>query len=320
MQRGPSFMFIGAAKAGSTWFFEILREHHGVFVPPNRGTYFFCNSFDLGFPWYAKFFPKRPRGRVIGEVCHDYLLSSEALQRIRNYRPEMRLICCLRNPYERAISAWRFYGRNGLDLPTLAEQGRLHADIFDQGNYATQLAVAKSLFPDNQILVFLFEDLMSAPQDVARRLYEFIGVDPDFVPPSLYRRVNSAGRARSRLLARLVHDLHMRSWGRSRLFSKGVGWLKRAQPLRRVVTTLLYDERPQTTDWREQFSQFPDHIVAQYEEEIGALERMLGRDLSSWRGSEALAYGGERRLQAKEASPPTVAQGSYGLTAPLIER
>jgi Sulfotransferase domain len=286
--RGPSFLFIGAAKAGSSWFFEILREHPEVFVPPNRATYFFCRFHDLGTPWYESFFSAGDPTRVRGEVCHDYLVNLEALQRIRSYRQSMRIVCCLRNPYERAISAWRFYARNGLGRPSLAEQNAEYPDVFAPGYYGTHLSAVHSLFPQDQVLVFLFEDIFSRPQTVASRLYEFVGVDPDFVPPSLYRRVNVNGQPRSRTAARLVHNLHMRSWGRSRLASNAVGLIKAIKPLRQLVKATLYRENEEPADWRAHLSEFPQDVVARYEAEITILERMLGRDLSAWRATSAI--------------------------------
>jgi hypothetical protein len=284
-KRGPSFLFIGPPRGGSSWFVEILREHPSVFIPRNKGTFFFSKLYGMGPSWYERFFPNDPEPAAIGEVCEDYLASPEALGRIKAYRPTMRLVCCLRNPYDRAISAWRFFARNGLDQPTLAAQAERNSDIFDHGCYATQLSVVRSLFPESRVLIFFFEEIASAPEGVARRLYQFIGVDPEFVPPSLHQRRNPGARPRSRLLARLVHDMHIRSWGSSRLLSNAAGRIKRLTGLRRLVTTVLYKENPRSDEWRESLPEFPQQIIARYEQEISALERMLGKDLSSWRAS-----------------------------------
>lgn len=283
----PSFVFIGPGKVGSSWFLEILREHPGVFVPPNKGTAFFTRFYEKGVAWFEQFFTGAAAGQVAGEICEEYLSSPEAIRRIRDYRSDMRLICCLRNPYERAISSWQFYGRNGCQQPTLAAQAEVNPQVFFYGYYATQLQAVKSLFPEGQLLVFLFEELSSDPRGVARRLYEFIGVDPDFVPRTLHRRVNVWGRPRSRLLARIVHRIHERSWGPSRTFSNLVGRIKRVRPVRRAVRAILYEEVERSIDWRSILSEFPGPIVARYEQEISGLERMLDRDLSGWHAVQA---------------------------------
>ncbi|MGB6489748.1 MAG: sulfotransferase domain-containing protein [Steroidobacteraceae bacterium] len=295
----PSFVFIGPGKVGSSWFLEILREHPGVFMPANKGTVYFTRFHYKGVAWFEQFFRKATAGQVTGEICEEYLSSPEAIRRIRDYRPDMRLICCLRNPYERAISSWRFYGRNGCQEPTLVAQAARNPQVFLYGQYATQLQVVQALFPPDQLLIFLFEELAADPRGVARRLYEFIGVDPDFSARSLNERVNVNGRPRWRLLAKVVHKIHERSWGPSRLISNLVGRLKRVRVVRQTVRAILYDESERSGDWRGQFSEFPDHIVTRYEQEITALERMLGRDLSAWRAPAAPI----RRGSAPAAKP-----------------
>jgi hypothetical protein len=280
---GPAFIFIGPSKAGSSWFFEILREHPQVFVPLNKATFFFSAYYAQGTAWYEKFFSKAGPGRVKGEVCHDYLSSREALGRIARYRPDMRVICCLRNPYERALSSWRFFRRNGMDQPTLAAQGERYPAVFEEGNYATHVSHVRAIFPKNQILIFFFEELACTPESVSRRLYKFIGVDGNFIPPSLHKRINVNARPRSRLLARFVQYVHEQSWQRSRDVSNLIGQLKRIKPLRRVIRTALYTDPVHSTDWRDHLCEFPEQVVSRYEREICELEKMLGRDLADWR-------------------------------------
>lgn len=271
---------------------EILHEHPGVFVPLNKGTAFFTRFHAKGIDWFERFFVRASGQQVVGELCEEYLSSPAAIARMREYCPDMRLICCLRNPYERAISAWQFYGRNGCDQPTLVAQAARNPEVFYYGYYATQLETVRSLFPDRQILIFLFEEIASDPLGVARRLYDFIGADPAFMPRSLHRRVNVNGRPRWRLLARIVHKTHVHSWGPSRLASNLAGYMKRIRPLRRAVRAVLYDESPRPSNWRRYFSEFPAEVVARYEQEISALERILGRDLSHWRAPPVAASAG----------------------------
>jgi hypothetical protein len=307
LQPRPSFLFIGASKSGSSWFFEILREHPQVFVPANKATFFFSDYYDRGIAWYEAFFSKASRESTVGEVCHDYLLSPDALRRIREYRPDMRLVCCLRNPYARALSAWRFFGRNGMDQPTLAAQGERHPSVFDQGFYATQLSVLLSVFPRDQVLIFFFEELSAAPEAIAHRLYEFIGVKPDFLPPSLYKRVNVNAKPRSRIVARLVQYIHNESWKHSHHLSNLIGQIKQIRPLRRFVRATLYKENECSSDWREHIREFPDHILSRYESEIGELENMLGKDLAEWH-APPLNPADPARVTSRSSDPPAPAE------------
>ena len=195
----------------------------------------------------------------------------------------MRVICCLRNPYERALSSWRFFRRNGMDRPTLAAQGECYPAVFDEGNYATHLTCLRTIFPQSQILIFFFEELTLDPESVSRRLYEFIGVSGDFNPPSLHKRVNVNAKPRLRLLARFAQYVHEQSWKRSREVSNLIGQIKRIKPLRNLVRTALYKDPVHSTDWRDHIGEFPERVVSRYEREICALQEMLGRDFADWR-------------------------------------
>ena len=284
-ESGPEFLYVGAARSGSSWFSEVLREHPAVFIPPNRATFYFTVHYGMGASWYEEFFLGKSQGRVAGEVCHDYLMESDALIRIKEYRPEMRLICCFRNPYERAISAWNFYKRHGLDQATLVAQASRNKDLFVQGNYATQLRFAQALFPANQIFVLFYDDIARNPRGVARAVYEFIGVDPNFIPPSISARINVSTMPRSRALARLVYDVHRWTWGRSHILSNAVGQVKRIRPVRRLVNRAIYGGEITIKDWREYLSEFPADVVNRYEWEIRDLETLTNRDLRHWSAS-----------------------------------
>jgi hypothetical protein len=278
----PAFLFIGPSKSASTWFFEILKEHPAVYVPPQKGLFFFNEFHERGNDWYERFFSAAAEGQVVGEVCHDYLADADALSRIRDYRPDVRLICCLRHPYERALSSWRFRQRNGERAPTLVETARRWPSVFEEGHYATHLETVLRYFPRAQLLVFFFEEVALCPESVASRVYDFIGVDAGFQPPSLHRRVNTAAVAKwrtgARQIARLDHYARVHGFSRLVAWLKSIGWLRSA--LRRV----MYKPVQGDYDLRKYLREFPPHVVHRYEREIGELERLLGRDLSHWRG------------------------------------
>jgi hypothetical protein len=278
----PAFLFIGPSKSASTWFFEILREHPAVFVPPQKGLFFFNEYHDRGTAWYEKFFSAAAEDQVAGEVCHDYLSDADALSRIRDYRPDIRLICCLRHPYERALSSWRFHQRNGEEAPTLAETARRWPSVFEEGHYATHLETVLGYFPRAQLLVFFFEEVALCPESVARRVYDFIGVDAGFQPPSLHRRVNTAAVAKWRTGARQIARLD--DYARGHGFSKLVAGLKSIGWLRSAFRYVMYKPVQGDYDLRKYLREFPPHVVHRYEKEIDELERLLGRDLSRWRG------------------------------------
>lgn len=207
----PNFLYIGAAKAGSTWMYQILRQHPEIFVPSAKDIYYFDKNYRRGLRWYCSFFKSAHGERAVGELSHDYYLERSTAERIHRDLPEARLICCLRDPLDWAVSAYRFNGdrtraRAGLhwafdtSCVTFGEYVRQTVTL-RQIQYAARLAPFLDLFPRRQILVCFYDDLRDDPVRFVETLYRFVGVNPNFRPPSLHTRINVAHEPRLERLA-----------------------------------------------------------------------------------------------------------------------
>jgi hypothetical protein len=272
----PHFVFVGPSKSGSTWIFELLRSHPQVYVPIAKDIYFFDRYHSRGKRWYEAFFDSAAPGQIRGEVSHDYLSNPTALERLAAMYPSAKVICCLRNPYERAISSYRFFVRNGLVTGCLSDAMAEHPEILEEGLYADHLGKLMQLFPGNQILVLNFDELTNDPQHTARAVFAFLGVDPDFRSPLIGRKVNEAAQPRSRLAAWAVKQ--MAGLFRRLGFASVVGAVKRNA----LVKGMLYKKWADSPASREHEA-FPCHVIEQYDSNITQLSRLLGKPFDSWR-------------------------------------
>ena len=122
----PTFLFIGPDKTGSTWLYEVLRQHAACYVPPVKDIYFFDRHYERGLDWYLSFFEPAPAGSLAaGELSHDYLFSPQAADRIARDLPNVRLLTSLRDPAERTFSHYLYMirsGRTRLDFAAALEQ------------------------------------------------------------------------------------------------------------------------------------------------------------------------------------------------------
>ena len=120
------FIGIGAPKCGTTWLSAQLEAHPQIGFAPDKEVYYFAdtimrrmagkelNCFERGEAWYHEQFPAL--GGTIttrGEFCPSYLYLDEAADRIKAYRPDIKLLLCLRPPVE-MIYSWYWYGRNAV--------------------------------------------------------------------------------------------------------------------------------------------------------------------------------------------------------------
>lgn len=211
--RQPNFLYAGASKSGSSWIYEILREHPEAFVPGIKDVYFFDRYYERGLDWYFSLFAEAGDAKAVGEVSHDYFLSEECAERIRRDLPQVRILFCLRERLDLTFSSYlydktlfQYFPAERYTQGLSFEEFAQHPKVQALSDYCRNLRFFLDRFPRERILVLFYDDLQRDPAGFARRLYEFLGVDPDFVPPSLHRRINVARRARSRFLAHLAYQ------------------------------------------------------------------------------------------------------------------
>ena len=198
----PNFLYVGAAKCASTWIFRSLQAHPQVYVPPAKDIFFFDREYHRGLEWYRSLFADAgPRHIRIGELSHFYLYSNEVARRIHETLPSAKLIACLRNPIRRAWSAYLFKKRNGLTSADFETALANDPEMMTRGLYAEHIANYQGLFANDRFKIFLYDDLEAAPVEFGRSLYSFLDVDPEFDNPFAQRRVLSASRPRSAIVA-----------------------------------------------------------------------------------------------------------------------
>jgi hypothetical protein len=199
--------------------------------------------------------------------------------RIHRYVPEVKLVAILRHPADRAFSAFTMRVRDGLEpcqslREAIADQSRRDREgwaiggYVSRGFYCRQLRPYYSLFPREQIRVYLFDELKRDPVGLLRDLFAFIGVSSDFIP-DLSARLNRSGVIRNPVVRTL--------WTRS-------------NPLRDLVRPLL-PERVRRGAFRLLIREVekppPDPELHQeltelYREDILCLQELIGRDLTAW--------------------------------------
>jgi len=141
----------------------------------------------------------------------------EIVKRLEEHNPRMRLVAILRNPLDRAYSAYWHYRRVGREVLESfeeaidAESGRLKEDprkwhdcaYLDRGVYHKQLTSLYDCFPTNQVHVFLFDNFKKAPIEVCHSIYALFDLETDFTP-NVDIHYNRAAIARSEKIARFL--------------------------------------------------------------------------------------------------------------------
>jgi len=198
----PTFLIIGSQKAGTTALYRVLRDHPQVTMARKKEVHFFIHDrlYRRGMPRYERFFwGGKPDSLAIGEVTPGYICYPQVPERIHRSLPGARLVLTVRHPVERAHSQY-WYARRHLTEPLtfeqavdayLAEEYRAgQPGYFSRGFYMRYLQRYLALFPREQILVLLFDELVAAPEATYERLFRFLGVDESFRSPAMTEKSN----------------------------------------------------------------------------------------------------------------------------------
>lgn len=235
---GPDFIGIGVQRAGTSWLYECLKEHKEVYLP-GKELNFFNQKFDKGLDWYFSLFSKKSAGHLIsGEFTPDYMFSNASMIKIAEHCPQAKLIIILRDPFERAFSAYNLMFAHGRYDESESFQEAVKKDpwIIEQSLYASQLEHVYSLFPKQQIKVYLFEDIANRPMWLLQDVYQFLGVNPNFKPSRFDEKYNVSGMSgmQNKLkLPQIQKKLLHNSYGRKLLL------LKRFKFVRKFKSWLL---------------------------------------------------------------------------------
>ena len=206
----PNFIIIGAAKAGTTAIYHYLLQHPQVYLTPLKETNYFAlqgqqlnfrgpgddhyvNRLSITDPnvYSAQFDGVRDEV-AIGEASPLYLYSPLAAGRIREALPDAKIIAILRNPVDRAYSAFLHLlrdhreGERNFEKALGNEQEHIDANwehiwhYMSMGRYYKQVKRYYDLFPREQIKVYLYRDLRTDSCALLRDTLGFIGADPTF--------------------------------------------------------------------------------------------------------------------------------------------
>ncbi|MBT0663403.1 ABC transporter ATP-binding protein [Geobacter pelophilus] len=229
-KNSPTFLIIGAQKAGTTALFSLLAKHPKILAPKSKELNFFQDdkNFSKGRGWYHEQFPGEEAfssGQITFEATPEYLYRLPAAQRIYDFNRSMKLIVLVRDPVERAFSAWNMYKnfRNSPYFSGLTEHRSFEQAIgqelyaiasgehapysgferqdncsmpfpgyISRGIYCEQLERYFQIFDAGQLLVLHSDDLNLRKPETLRRVTDFLELE-EFTPETPKGRAANEG-------------------------------------------------------------------------------------------------------------------------------
>jgi len=191
METWPNFFIVGAPKAGTTSLYAYLKNVPGIYMSPIKEPNYFSVSthFKLGKKpirdkkKYLSLFKKVKDEKIIGEASPSYLSDPEAPKLIHQTVPNARILISLRDPVERAYSAYLMIFRRGFTKKSFSQEieNTLSNEILPaeklltRGLYFNPVQKYVDIFGKNQVKIIIFEELIKNPKTILEEILEFLG-------------------------------------------------------------------------------------------------------------------------------------------------
>jgi hypothetical protein len=311
----PNFLIIGAAKGGTTSLYAYLNQHPQVFMSVPKEPTFFGNEGTDGlfngphdedrayhsrvittFAEYAALFRNVTDQKAIGEASVYSLYLPKAPEQIRKYVPEATLFAVLRNPADRAYSAYLHVVRQARERLSFAAALEQEPERIRQkwnplwhfkamGFYYEQVKRYYDMFGRSRVHIYLYEDFQKDPLGIVREVLEILGLDTSFTP-DMSRRYKKSYVPKYPAVEKFLHQSKIKLQFAKQRWPKPLRW--RATYMERLIDRIAEPNRmappPMAEDVRAS-------LLSDYRDDILKLGDLLRRDLSHWCSPVAVAAG-----------------------------
>lgn len=303
-RRLPDFLLVGAAKSATSSLHYYLDQHPQIRMASQKESWFFSfygnpPSYDSpgvlsdvvsDLDEYLSLYDGAGGGELLGDACPSYLYThEETIANIRRLYPDdaldrLKIVISLREPVSRAYSQYYTFKRKvqeplefeqAIAMETIERRLRDNWNIFYDylgfGMYAAQVRAFQQAFGKARVHVLLYDDVSADAQQACRGIFEFLGVDSGFRIDDRQRVNEIAGEPRAKWFVAGVFSQHRFKRAIAALLPQTLRKLVIRFVLRRLLRREALD-----ADTRRRLARL-------FDEDIGRLETLIGRDLSHWR-------------------------------------
>lgn len=295
----PNFLIVGAAKAGTTSLYKYLQQHPQVFMSPLKephfftyensyiapsgpGDHYFFKSVVKTYDQYQDLFDGVSNELAIGEASPSYLYSVHAANQIKQSLPKAKMIAVLRNPVDRAYSAFLHMRRAGREPlkdfavalnyePERIQKGwGLIWHYRKAGYYSEQVERYYKLFGKAQVKVCIYEDLLKKPEKFLSEIFDFLEISSQFkVNTNL--KFNVGGIPKNQYL----HNMLESPSSIKRVFRGLIPEKLRKNVMHSLIASNLSKPPPIAEELRKE-------MTNEYREDLLKLQELINRDLVAW--------------------------------------
>jgi len=272
----PNFLICGAAKCGTTSLYEYLKSHPDIFMPLAKELDFFSNRDAMTLSEYENQFCGWSGEKMTDEASPSYMACPDAPKRIAEVIPDAKLIFLLRDPIERAYSAyWYFIWLGGINsdrsFSEVVRGKSLDNFYLKEGFYYKYIKRFREYFKRDQIYCMITEELKRDPLKEISKCFRFLGVDDSYKPD--VERQHKAGQYPRNIY---IFVQLSKLWHRYKKSLASFPFIP--DNLKKTIKWKLFTEKSTPPMKKEDRA----YLRKIYKEQNRLLSEFLGKDLSFW--------------------------------------
>ena len=194
----PNFFIVGGSKCGTTNISYYLNSHPKIFFSELNEPYYFCkwdvpeeynrNSMITNMKKYLDLFKNVKNEIVVGEASSPYLSCPHAASEIKKVFPNSKILISIRNPIERAHSAYFSYQFMKPNEQNFMEMIKTHEklitkkifyidSILESGFYTKNIIRFQEIFGKENVKIIIFEDYIKNTIQNINSILNFLGIN-----------------------------------------------------------------------------------------------------------------------------------------------
>ncbi|KHE71456.1 sulfotransferase [Halobacillus sp. BBL2006] len=299
----PNLFIVGAAKSGTTALYNYLNAHPEVFMSSTKEPHFFCQKYiDLPLKgpgdlenqkkWitnqvkYKKIFNQYNSEKVAGEASTQYLYYYNTAKELHSFNPNAKIIIMLRDPIDRAVSAYTHLKRDLREKYSFDEGLRKEEYRIDNnyefiwhyknvGLYSKQVKKYIEVFGEDNVKVIIYENFKKDLDANLYEIYKFLGINEKVRIKNRGAKYNVSGVPKNKFINYLANEKN---------FLKKI--LKPIIPsnIRGKISGELRSFSYKKLEISEETRSY---LIDFYQKDIESLEEILGYKITTWSKHQA---------------------------------
>ncbi|WP_174614760.1 sulfotransferase family protein [Virgibacillus ihumii] len=293
----PNFFIAGISKSGTTSLHNYLDMHPDIFMSKFKEPQFFINEI-LEFPHngpgdrteedivnteeeYENLFKGVTDEKIIGESSSDYLYYEESASKIKAYSNDAKIVLMLRNPVDRAYSAYTHLTRDGRETKSFEyalnmEEERIRNNYGCMWHLKAMSLYYKKVkhfideFGKDNVKVIIFEEFKNNSSKVLNEICDFLNIERFNYDEVKLVNYNTSGVPKNKKLLSLLQQGFLK-----RLIKVLVPKIESREKIKKMLYSRILKRESMSESTRME-------LINYFKNDVRKLEEFLDVDLAHW--------------------------------------